>query len=45
MYIGGAINKNYGQLGDLDEEEEERIILVVHDIKPPFLDGHIQFTK
>jgi len=27
-----------------DEEEEKRVILMVHDIKPPFLDGRIVFT-
>ena len=26
------------------ETEEERVILMVHDIKPPFLDGRIVFT-
>ena len=27
------------------ELEEERVVLMVHDIKPPFLDGRIVFTK
>lgn len=27
------------------ETDEERVILMVHDIKPPFLDGRIVFTK
>ena len=26
------------------ETDEERVILMVHDIKPPFLDGRIVFT-
>jgi pre-mRNA-splicing factor ATP-dependent RNA helicase DHX38/PRP16 len=32
---------------DLEEMEleEERVVLMVHDIKPPFLDGRIVFTK
>lgn len=27
------------------EAEEERVTLIVHDIKPPFLDGRTVFTK
>jgi hypothetical protein len=27
-----------------NEDEEARVILMVHDIKPPFLDGRIVFT-
>ncbi|KAI3720399.1 hypothetical protein L6452_21315 [Arctium lappa] len=30
---------------EFDDEEERRIILLVHDTKPPFLDGRIVFTK
>ncbi|KAM0749029.1 Pre-mRNA splicing factor [Meredithblackwellia eburnea MCA 4105] len=30
---------------DLDDEEETRVHLLVHDLKPPFLDGRISFTK
>lgn len=26
------------------EEDERRVILMVHDVKPPFLDGRIVFT-
>jgi pre-mRNA-splicing factor ATP-dependent RNA helicase DHX38/PRP16 len=26
------------------EEDEKRVILMVHDVKPPFLDGRIVFT-
>jgi hypothetical protein len=26
------------------ETDEERVILMVHDIKPPFLDGRMVFT-
>ena len=29
---------------DMMETDEERVILMVHDIKPPFLDGRIVFT-
>lgn len=27
-----------------DEDEDARVMLNVHDIKPPFLDGHTVFT-
>lgn len=30
---------------DFDEEEVERVHLLVHDIRPPFLDGQTVFTK
>jgi pre-mRNA-splicing factor ATP-dependent RNA helicase DHX38/PRP16 len=30
---------------DLDDEEESRVHLLVHDLKPPFLDGRMVFTK
>lgn len=30
---------------EFDDEEERRVILLVHDTKPPFLDGRIVFTK
>jgi len=29
----------------LDDEEESRVHLLVHDLKPPFLDGRLAFTK
>jgi len=29
---------------DLNEEEENRVVLMVHEIKPPFLDGRIVYT-
>ena len=49
MYIGGAIKNNADGLKeeiiDDDEMEDQRVILMVHDIKPPFLDGRIVFTK
>ena len=43
MIIGGAIQRECEELEDM--EEEDRVILMVHDIKPPFLDGRIVFTK
>ncbi|KAK4790198.1 hypothetical protein SAY86_017502 [Trapa natans] len=30
---------------DFDDEEECKVILLVHDTKPPFLDGRVVFTK
>ncbi|KAI8326954.1 P-loop containing nucleoside triphosphate hydrolase protein [Choanephora cucurbitarum] len=30
---------------DFEEENENRVHLLVHDIKPPFLDGRMVFTK
>ncbi|KAL8149101.1 hypothetical protein AgCh_006198 [Apium graveolens] len=30
---------------EFDNEEEREVILLVHDIKPPFLAGRIIFTK
>ncbi|BGP14697.1 hypothetical protein JCM10213v2_002647 [Rhodosporidiobolus nylandii] len=29
----------------LDDDEESRVHLLVHDLKPPFLDGRMAFTK
>ncbi|GAA5969666.1 hypothetical protein JCM11641_007997 [Rhodosporidiobolus odoratus] len=29
----------------LDDDEESRVHLLVHDLKPPFLDGRMSFTK
>lgn len=30
---------------EFDNEEENKVILLVHDTKPPFLDGRVVFTK
>jgi len=27
------------------EEDEERVLLIVHDVKPPFLDGWFEFSR
>jgi hypothetical protein len=50
MNIGGALKKGeYFQQNTLDvtdlDIDDERVFLLVHDIKPPFLDGRIVFTK
>jgi pre-mRNA-splicing factor ATP-dependent RNA helicase DHX38/PRP16 len=44
MVQSGAVKMSDNQNRDLIETEEERVILMVHDIKPPFLDGRIVFT-
>jgi pre-mRNA-splicing factor ATP-dependent RNA helicase DHX38/PRP16 len=30
---------------EFDNEDENRVILLVHDTKPPFLDGRVVYTK
>jgi pre-mRNA-splicing factor ATP-dependent RNA helicase DHX38/PRP16 len=43
MMTSGAV-RNSGPI-DLDfEEEEKRVQVIVHDMKPPFLDGRVVFT-
>lgn len=48
MLQSGAVKMAGGNTGtdaaSLLETDEERVILMVHDIKPPFLDGRIVFT-
>jgi pre-mRNA-splicing factor ATP-dependent RNA helicase DHX38/PRP16 len=41
---GGGAGDPSGNAMSLLETDEERVILMVHDIKPPFLDGRIVFT-
>ena len=50
MITGGAVKMSDNAYGGLDmkdniEVEEDRVMLLVHDIKPPFLDGRETFTK
>ncbi len=47
MMQSGAVKMNdNSRAGDMMmETDEERAILLVHDIKPPFLDGRMVFTK
>ncbi|KAL8162870.1 hypothetical protein V2J09_014359 [Rumex salicifolius] len=40
----GAVRNKEVQT-EFDEDEEQRIILLVHDTKPPFLDGRVVYTK
>ena len=48
MIQSGAVKasseSNATNAAALLETDEERVILMVHDIKPPFLDGRIVFT-
>ena len=45
MRSGVIERKDNNRQGDmLMETDEERVILIVHDLKPPFLDGRIVFT-
>ncbi len=43
------VTSGMGRLGehntDFDDEDEAKVVLLVHDTKPPFLDGRITFTK
>ncbi|MBW0579918.1 hypothetical protein O181_119633 [Austropuccinia psidii MF-1] len=39
-------NQNRRKLDlDFDDEEELQVHLLIHDLKPPFLDGRLIFTK
>ncbi|CAI9106588.1 OLC1v1005778C1 [Oldenlandia corymbosa var. corymbosa] len=40
----GAVKSTEVQT-EFDDEDERKVILLVHDTKPPFLDGRIVFTK
>jgi len=44
MVQSGAMRMTENNLRDQIEIEEERVMLLVHDIKPPFLDGRMVFT-
>jgi len=49
MQVGGVVKRDQSDFNEVQLEngmtEEERVSLIVHDIKPPFLDGRIVFTK
>ena len=46
MITSGVVKHQYNEDNDnLDEDDECRVIIQVHEVKPPFLDGHIIFTK
>ncbi len=43
MIISGVVTQRSVET-EFDEQEEKRVSLLVHDIKPPFLDGRIVYT-
>ncbi|KAI9806892.1 MAG: DEAH-box RNA helicase prp16 [Piccolia ochrophora] len=42
---GVAQRRHFDDGGAADDEEDTRVHLLVHDLKPPFLDGRTVFTK
>lgn len=44
MVQSGAMSVSENYKPDLIEEDDDRVVLMTHDIKPPFLDGRISFT-
>jgi pre-mRNA-splicing factor ATP-dependent RNA helicase DHX38/PRP16 len=44
MLTSGVVQRSQVDT-DFDEDHEPRVHLMVHDIRPPFLDGRIVFTK
>ena len=44
LMLSGVASKRTVEL-EFDDDTEARVHLLVHDIKPPFLDGRIVFTK
>ncbi|PLW25642.1 hypothetical protein PCASD_23536 [Puccinia coronata f. sp. avenae] len=46
LRMSGTGNKNRRKLDlDFTDEEESRVHLLIHDLRPPFLDGRLIFTK
>ena len=47
LVTSGAIKMKDNTAVELEnmEAEESRVLLMVHDIKPPFLDGRETYTK
>ncbi|MBW0572377.1 hypothetical protein O181_112092 [Austropuccinia psidii MF-1] len=44
--MSGTGNQNRRKLDlDFENEEESQVHLLIHDLKPPFLDGRLIFTK
>jgi len=44
MVQAGAMGTSENYRPELIEEEDDKVILMVHDTKPPFLDGRIKYT-
>ena len=45
MMLSGVMNRAQAVDVELDESDEAKVHILVHDLKPPFLDGRIVFTK
>jgi len=45
MLTSGVAQRADMDMDELDDEEEVRVHLLVHDLRPPFLDGRKVFTK
>lgn len=45
MLTSGVAQRQLVDLDHMDDEAENRVHLLVHDLKPPFLDGRTVFTK
>lgn len=45
MLTSGVAQRADVDMDDLEDEEEVRVHLLVHDLRPPFLDGKKVFTK
>ncbi|XBI28531.1 hypothetical protein VPH35_052736 [Triticum aestivum] len=43
LFRSGAVRRTEVQT-EFDDEDERKVILLVHDTKPPFLDGRVVFT-
>jgi pre-mRNA-splicing factor ATP-dependent RNA helicase DHX38/PRP16 len=41
--VNSGIFRMTGQIAD-EDHDEKRVMLMVHDLKPPFLDGNIAYT-
>ncbi|KAL9658554.1 hypothetical protein ABK040_006093 [Willaertia magna] len=45
LLSGIATSNDFNNEVDVTEEEEQGIKIIYHDVKPPFLDGNVSFTK
>ncbi|RPB19840.1 hypothetical protein L211DRAFT_584545 [Terfezia boudieri ATCC MYA-4762] len=45
MLTSGVAQRADMDMDELDDEEEVRVHLLIHDLRPPFLDGRKVFTK
>ncbi|KAJ4462024.1 putative Pre-mRNA-splicing factor ATP-dependent RNA helicase PRP16 [Paratrimastix pyriformis] len=45
LFSGPQVARSTAVDVDFDDEEENHVQLLVHDFKPPFLDGHMVFTR